>query len=236
MARQPRFVLPGQAQHIIQRGNNQSIIFAAEEDYQFYLEKLQDACKRFKCKCHAYVLMNNHIHLLLTPKTEHGIGKLMQSLGRYYVQYFNIKYGRTGSLWEGRYRAAPIEGKHYLLFCYRYIELNPVRADLVTHPSKYQWSSYHYNAMGRSDDILSPHAQYLRLGLDKSERHKSYRKLFRQHLSKKILQEIRNATNKGWVLGSDRYKRKIEKLTQRQASPKSRGGDRRSKAFRMDRK
>ena len=138
MARLPRFVLPGHPQHVIQRGNNRQIIFCAESDYQFYLEKLLDAANEHACDIHAYVLMTNHVHLLVTPHEENSISKMMQSLGRYYVQYFNYMYKRTGTLWEGRYKASLIDSDRYLFSCMRYIELNPVRAKgMVEHPSEY---------------------------------------------------------------------------------------------------
>ena len=136
MARLPRFILPGQPQHIIQRGNNRQDIFCSEDDYLYYLEKLIEAASKHQCDIHAYVLMTNHVHLLVTPHTEEGIGKMMQVLGRYYVQYFNHRYKRTGTLWEGRYKATLIDTEQYLLTCMRYIELNPVRAkEMVNHPS-----------------------------------------------------------------------------------------------------
>lgn len=149
MARQPRYVLPGQPQHVIQRGNNRDVIFVAEADYRFYLDKLKDACDRMGCEVHAYVLMTNHVHLLMTPYEENSLGRVMQSLGRRYVQYFNYRYRRTGTLWEGRYRATLIDAESYLLTCYRYIELNPVRAGMVSHPGDYPWSSYRSNALGQ---------------------------------------------------------------------------------------
>ena len=147
MARLPRFVIPGQPQHVIQRGNNRQDIFKVDNDYLFYLEKLQAAAEKHQCDIHAYVLMTNHVHLLLTPHTEEGIGKMMQMVGRYYVQFYNHSYNRTGTLWEGRYKATLIDSEHYLFTCMRYIELNPVRAKgMVDHPGKYRWSSYHCNA------------------------------------------------------------------------------------------
>ena len=137
MARLPRYVLPGQPHHVIQRGNNRQIIFNVDGDYRFYLEKLNNACKKHNVDVHAYVLMTNHVHILMTPYTEIGLGKVMQSLGRYYVQYYNYTYKRTGTLWEGRYKATLLDTERYLFTCYRYIELNPVRAGLVEHPSQY---------------------------------------------------------------------------------------------------
>jgi putative transposase len=163
MARLPRFVIPGQPQHIIVRGINRETIFYSDEDYEFYLGKLESACEKYSCQLHAYVLMTNHVHLLLTPKTETSIGKAIQSVGRYYVQYFNYHYSRTGTLWEGRYKATLIDSETYLLTCYRYIKLNPVRAHMVDHPSKYPWSSYRYNALGESSVNVTPHRLYQKL-------------------------------------------------------------------------
>lgn len=131
MARLPRFDIPDFTQHVIQRGNNREPVFVQDTDYQFYLEKLGNACRRYGCELHAYVLMTNHTHLLISPREQGAIGKVMQSLGRYYVQYFNDCYQRTGTLWEGRYKATLIDDKQYLLTCMRYIELNPVRANMV---------------------------------------------------------------------------------------------------------
>ncbi|MFC1747244.1 transposase [Pseudomonadota bacterium] len=231
MARQPRFVLPGQPQHVIVRGNNRNNIFVANDDYQFYLEKLTEACKRFKCDLHAYVLMTNHVHLLMTPHTEDGISKVMQSVGRYYVQYFNYQYKRTGTLWEGRYKATLLDSEQYLLTCYRYIGLNPVRAAMVGHPSEYPWSSYGRNALGQENVLVTEHPLYKRLGKRVEERSKVYRQLFRNHLSEKVLTDIRESTNKAWVLGGERFQKRIEKLAARQVAPKARGGDRKSEAF-----
>ena len=216
MARLPRYVLPDQPQHVIQRGINRQVIFGAESDYRFYLEKLSAATDRHHCDIHAYVLMTNHVHLLITPHTEDGIGKVMQSLGRYYVQYFNYTYQRTGTLWEGRYKATLIDTERYLLTCMRYIELNPVRAKgMVAHPSEYPWSSYRYNALGHDDGLVTPHREFKRLGATDEERQLAYRQLFRARIPKMTLLAIREATNKAWVLGSERFKRKIEKKLNR---------------------
>lgn len=233
MARMPRFLLPGQPQHVIQRGNNRVEIFCAEEDYRFYLEKLRKAADAHRCTIHAYVLMTNHVHLLMTPEDAHGIGKVMKALGRYYVQYFNYTYQRTGTLWEGRYRATLIDTEAYLLTCMRYIELNPVRAGMVSHPSEYPWSSYRHTAMGLSDALVTPHALYRSLGRDDGERQSAYRQLFKTRVADKTLAEIREATNKAWVLGNDRFKDSIESQLARRVSPRSRGGDRKSEAYRQ---
>lgn len=204
-----------------------------ESDYRFFLEKLRAAAGKHDCQIHAYVLMTNHIHLLMTPGQEDSIGKLMQMLGRYYVQYYNYCYQRTGTLWEGRYRATLIDSEAYLLTCMRYIELNPVRARMVDHPSEYPWSSYAQNAAGQEDDIVKPHLEYKRLGKTPEERQSAYRQLFRARISEGTLDEIRQATNKAWVLGNGRFKRRIEKQLNRRIEPKSRGGDRKSKKYRI---
>jgi len=232
MARHPRFVLVGHPQHVIIRGNNRAPIFITDEDYQFYLEKLKQACDKHKCQIHAYVLMTNHVHMLITPHTEDSISKIMQMVGRYYVQYFNYTYERTGTLWEGRYKATLIDSNTYALTCYRYIELNPVRAQMAKHPSEYPWSSYRFNALGQADNLVVPHSLYSGLGTTDEERQASYRALFKAHVSQATLEEIRMATNKAWVLGSDYFKDLIEKQLNRQAKPKDKGGDRKSKKYR----
>ena len=232
MARLPRFVLPGDPQHVIQRGNNRQVIFCSDTDYQFYLEKLTEAAKKHNCDIHAYVLMTNHVHLLVTAHTENGISKMMQMLGRYYVQYFNYTYKRTGTLWEGRYKASLIDSERYLLTCMRYIELNPVRAeDMAEHPAEYPWSSYRYNALGNANSLIIAHPLYLRLGKSVESRQAAYRSLFDNALDNKTLDEIRIAANKAWVLGSDYFIDKISEQVNRQTEPKKRGGDRRSEEF-----
>lgn len=234
MARLPRFVLPDQPQHIIVRGNNRSEIFCADADYQFYLEKLKLACDKHDCKIHAYVLMTNHVHLLITPQEENSLSKAMQMLGRYYVQYYNYTYQRTGTLWEGRYKATLIDSEVYLLTCMRYIELNPVRADMVGHPSDYPWSSYFYNALGNANELVSPHPEYLRMGKTEEARQAAYRQLFKYHVAENTMDEIREATNKAWVLGNDRFKKRIQKQLERRVEPNAKGGDRKSGKFRND--
>ena len=234
MARLPRFVMPGQPQHVIVRGNNRSEIFCAAADYQFYLEKLKLACQKHACTIHAYVLMTNHVHLLITPQEGQGISKTLQMLGRYYVQYYNYNYQRTGTLWEGRYKATLIDSEIYLLTCMRYIELNPVRAGMVDHPSDYPWSSYHFNALGKSDELMSPHIEYLRLGKTEEAKQAAYRQLFKHHIAESSMDEIREATNKAWVLGNDRFKQRIQKQLERRVEPNARGGDRKSEKFRIN--
>lgn len=223
MARLPRYFVKGQAQHVIQRGNNREPIFAGDEDYSFYLECLQDAAKHHALSVHAYVLMTNHVHILVSPKTQGSIPKTLQSVGRRYVQYFNYSYERTGTLWEGRYKATVIDSDCYLLTCMRYIELNPVRAGMVEHPSEYPWSSYSCNAEGRVNKLLTQHALYRQLGINETNRQSAYRKLFCAAIGRADLEALRVATNKGWVLGNDRFRAKIERLSDRRTAPKPRG-------------
>lgn len=235
MARLPRFVVPGQPQHVIVRGNNRTEIFCAAADYHFYLEKLQSACETHGCGLHAYVLMTNHVHLLISPQAEQSLPKAMQMLGRYYVQYYNYSYQRTGTLWEGRYKATLIDTEAYLLTCMRYIELNPVRAGMVTHPSEYPWSSYHHNALGQPSQLLAPHMEYESLGKSDEERQAAYRQLFKHRISEHSITAIREATNKAWVLGNDRFKQRIQKKLERRVEPKPKGGDRKSEQFKIHR-
>jgi putative transposase len=175
--------------------------------------------------------MTNHIHLLVTPDSEDSIAKTMQSVGRRYVQYFNTTYQRTGTLWEGRYKATLIDSENYLFKCSRYIELNPVRANMVNHPSEYRWSSYRANALGKHDSLINPHQMYLDLASNKKARQVAYRDTFKAHIDEKTLDEIRHSTQKGWVLGNDRFKDEIERLLQRRTRPLHRGGDHRSVEF-----
>ncbi|EDN68639.1 protein of unknown function DUF1568 [Beggiatoa sp. PS] len=159
MSRRSRLKLDGIPIHIIQRGNNRNACFYADEDYQFYLESLDGYCHDEKVKVHAYVLMTNHVHLLVTPTDGNGPSRVMKRLGQRYVQYINRTYRRTGSLWEGRFRSSLVFDTNYFLACHRYIELNPVRANMVSHPAEYQWSSYFAPAPGEFDRVLSPHSQ-----------------------------------------------------------------------------
>ena len=163
--------------------------------------------------------MTNHVHLLVTPSQEGAIGNVMQSVGRRYVPYFNGRYRRTGALWEGRYRATLVETDSYLLECYRYIELNPVRAGLVEDPSDYRWSSCRVNALGAIDPLVSPHDLYLALGTDSEARRLAYRALLNLRLDEAALVTIRDSTNKGWPLGSRRFREEIAALVRRRTAP-----------------
>lgn len=232
MARLPRYYLPDHPQHVIVRGNNGANIFQAKADYEYYLLQLGQACRKHQCDLHAYVLMPNHVHLLLTPRLEQSIGKAMQMIGRYYVQYFNHTYERSGTLWEGRYKATLVDAENFMLPCMRYIELNPVRANLVDDPAAYTWSSYGANALGKNAQLITPAPQYLALGESPQARQSAYRALFEAELPSHVIDTIRESTNKAWVMGDEEFSEKISHLVNRRTKPKPRGGDRRSEAFR----
>ncbi len=223
MARQPRYFVKGQAQRIIQRGNNREPIFADDQDYRFYLECLQESCEEHRLSIHSCGLMTNHVHFQATPESDISISKTLQSLGRRYVQYFNYTYARTGTLWEGRYKMALIDSENYLLICMRYIELNPVRATMVAHPGDYLWSSYRANAHGADNPLVSHNDLYRRLGRNDAEWQSAYRQLFRAAVNLKDLEAIRESTNKGWVSGNNRFRERIERLSGRRAAPMARG-------------
>lgn len=231
MPRLPRPYLPDCPQHIIQRGNNREACFIREQDYKTYLFHLRQSAVRYDVAIHAFVLMTNHVHLLATPADKSGASKMMQALGRRYVQYFNTTCNRTGTLWEGRYKSTLVDSDAYLFTLYRYIELNPVRAYMVTHAGEYPWSSYQHNAVGRRITLITPHHRYLALGRSPEERQQAYRDLFKGRMPEAEIQQIRDATNKAWVLGSDGFKQHFEAQTGQRAKPKPRGGDRKSRRW-----
>jgi putative transposase len=163
MPRRPRLFLLDQPQHLVVRGHNRDPILARHEDFRFLYRCLREATENHSLAVHAWVFMHNHIHLLATPEDEQSLPRTMQSVGRRYAQYFNRTYHRSGSLWEGRYKSGLVDSDRYLLACYRYIELNPVRADVVGRPEDYPYSSYHANALGKPDGLVTPHSIYLDL-------------------------------------------------------------------------
>lgn len=232
MPRKPRLSIPGLPQHVIQRGNNREAIFLVDNDYRQFVEMLSLAADQHDCQIHAYVLMTNHVHLLVTPLNEEGIGKMMQSLGRRYVQYFNLRNARTGTLWEGRYRATLVDTERYLFACMRYIELNPVRAGMVKLPGEYQWSSFRCNAHGSLDTLVTHHPQYFSLGASSPARQRAYCTLFEAEIEEASVDEIRRATNSAWVLGSVDFAEAVVSRLNRRVTPVGRGGDRRSASFR----
>ena len=223
MARLPRYALPGQPQHVIQRGNNRSAMFIETADFERFRHDLVVACERYACAVHAYVLMTNHVHMLMTGLVRDAVAKAMQSLGRRYVAYFNRRYARTGTLWEGRYRSMPIDGERYLFTCYRYVEQNPVRAGLVPHPRCYPWSSFHANALGRTDPVVTPHEQYLALGVGELDRLAAYRRICDVPFDTPTLDHVRKAVRGDWALGDALFLERISSSTGRRAKPLKRG-------------
>lgn len=224
MARLPRISPLDVATHIIQRGNNRQVCFVSDKDYNAYIGWLEEYSQKYKVDIHAWVLMSNHVHLLCTPRQPGATSLMMQSLGRRYVRYFNYNYQRSGTLWEGRYKSCLVQNERYLLEVYRYIELNPVRAEMVKKPGEYRWSSHTVNAEGKSSDLCIPHSEYLALGKTPLERRKNYRVLF-EHFKEHddFLKEIRESTSKGLAVGHDRFKEEIELLTGRRVTAQKRG-------------
>jgi putative transposase len=230
MARLPRYSIVNQPQHIILQGRDGQSICFEEQDYQYFHDCLDAAAYNYNLKLHAYVIMPNHAHVLATPGNSDSVSRMVQSLGRNYVQYFNECYEGTGTLWEGRYRATVVDAKNYMLTCSRYIELNPVRAGLVDKPLQYQWSSYAHNAQGQQDEMITTAREYQRLGESDAERSKAYRQLFRQKLDAQLVQDITDSALKGWVLGDARFAAKIEKLSGRRATQLPKGRPRKAKS------
>ncbi len=223
MARLPRYTITNQCQHIIQQGSDWQQVFFEEQDYQYFHDCLDAASFNYELKVHAFVLMPDHVHILATPSAPDSVSRTVQSVGRNYVQYFNECYSGSGSIWEGRYRATVLDEKQYLLTCSRYIELNPVRGGLVKHARDYRWSSYAHNALGRVDEMITPHREYQRLGATDKERVNAYRALFKQKISTETEELITDSTLKGWALGGAKFTRKIEKISGRRATQLPKG-------------
>lgn len=210
MARLLRLCPAGVPLHVVQRGNNRQVCFRWDKDYATYLAAARDGALAYGVEVHAWVLMTNHVHLLATPRVDGGISRMMQYIGRYYVRYFNRSYCRTGTLWEGRFRSCVVDNDDYFLCCQRYIELNPVRAGMVEGPGDYRWSSYHANALGKSDPLTVPGDVYLALGQCETSRHAAYRRLFEESDSSNMLDDLRKATNRGLAFGRERFKEEIQ--------------------------
>jgi len=223
MPRRARLAIAGIPWHIIQRGNNRSACLYADADYLRYLDNLDELSRKYECELHAYVLMTNHVHLLITPQKTASAALLMKHLGQRYVQYINRSYRRSGTLWEGRFRSCLTQSEEYVLACYRYIELNPVRAAMVARPEEYRWSSYRANGQGAVDRLITPHEEYLRLGRTDDERRGAYRALFKARLDSKRVEQIRHATNGNYALGNERFKVEIEQALKRRVAP-AKGG------------
>ena len=210
MPRKRRFFLPGLPVHVLQRGNNRQAVFFEENDYRLYVEWLRAAADAHGCAIHAYVLMTNHIHLLMTPSDNGSISATLQALGRRFVPHINRCYRRTGTLWEGRFKASTVQAEDYLIACYRYIELNPVRAGMVARPDEYPWSSYHANALGADDPLVTPHPLYLAYGTDGTSRQAAYKALFQEQIAPEQVRDLRTCLQTGTPLGNDRFRAEIE--------------------------
>ena len=209
MPRPPRIDVPGLPQHLYARGHNRTDCFRSELDRTVFLRYLKEELEARAC-VHAYVQMTNHVHFLVTGHEEGALSRLMQHLGRRYCRYVNRAYDRSGALYEGRFKSSLVESETYFLECMRYIELNPVRAGLVDHPSKYRWSSYAENARGEPRGLITPHQEYLRLGRDGASRAAAYRALVEQPLDLRRVAEIRRTSSKNGVLGSRRFQTALE--------------------------
>lgn len=209
MPRLARLILPDVALHIVQRGHDRHACFRDDTDRMVYLVLLRDGLKRSRCILHAYCLMTNHVHMLLTPPTVDACAVLMRNLGQRYVQYFNSRYERTGTLWEGRFRSCLVDSAQYVLACYRYVERNPVRAGMVDHVASYKWSSHSGNAGFMEDTLLTPHTEYLALAKDPRQRQVAYRQLFVEADDAELLTELREATNGGYPLVGERMKAQL---------------------------
>jgi putative transposase len=210
MPKKPRFYLPGVPAHIVQRGHSREPVFFEVKDYLIYLDWVLEASERYECEIHAYVLMTNHVHVLVTPKYKNSISLMMQFVGRHYVPYINKNYGTSGSIWEGRYKSNIIHDEAYLLTCMRYIELNPVRANMVNFPEDYRWSSFHANGQGKDSELIRPHALYKSLGGSKYQRLDAYNALFKAHIDDDELGVIRASLQTGTPLGNDYFRERIE--------------------------
>jgi putative transposase len=223
MARQPRLVLPDQPHHVLQRGNDNQPIFRDDDDHRRFLEFLRESAKFYRVAIHAYVLMPNHVHLLATPSDEDGLAAMMQKVGRLYVPWFNNKYGRSGTLFQGRFRTSVVDASAYFLACVRYIELNPQRNQLAFDPLEYPWSSYAHHAGVRPDPLITDHAKYWELGNTPFQREAAYIELAQQGMSGQELDAINTAVLKGAPLGSHAFMLELERKTKRQILPAKRG-------------
>ena len=223
MARLPRLTLPGYPHHVIQRGNNRQAIFVSSGDRQFLLSLFNENARKFDVAIHAYVLMDNHFHLLATPQTADGLPQMMQAVGRRYVRLFNDSHGRSGTLWEGRYKSTLIQTDRYLLACMAYIDLNPLRAGIATQPEDYAWSSHGHYAGLRVDPLITPHALFWQLGNTPFAREAAYVELVRDGITEQEKDELTQSTLHGWALGEGAFVAELQKLTARRVSKSAAG-------------
>ena len=215
MARLPRLTIQGHPHHIIQRGNNRQAIFAAASDYQLMMSLIDENAIKYGVAIHAYVLMNNHFHLLATPGTEQALPQMMQAIGRSYVRVFNQSQGRTGTLWEGRYRSTVIQAEKHLLACMAYIDLNPVRAGMVDEARDYPWSSHAHYVGLRADKLLTPHPLIWTLGNTPFAREAAYAEMVHAGISLAQQQKLTHSTLSGWALGEDDFLADLQSRTER---------------------
>lgn len=228
MSRQSRLDVPGIAQHIVQRGVARGRCFMDAHDFRIYRGALRESAWKHGCAIHAYVLMTNHVHLLATGNSAGAISRMMQALGRKYVRHFNDRHGRTGTLWEGRYKSGLVDANHYVLACYRYIELNPVRAGMTRCASEYPWSSHRANALCATDELLTPHSVYLALG-EPGRRERVYRGIVEAGESEVERDRIRAHLVAQRALGSDQFQSDIARRTGREAAPRRPGRPRKAR-------
>ncbi len=205
MARKPRIDLGGLTYHLVQRGNNRDACFYGEQDYRFYLDCIMQASAKYEVAVHAYVLMTNHTHLLVSTTANGQLSRFMQHIGRRYVRYFNREYRRSGTLWEGRYKSSVIDTARYLLTCYRYIELNPVRAGMIQKPSEYSWSSARWHGFGERNEVVTDHSLYNALGPTVEARCYAYRMLFRIALDEEDIHDMGEVFSQEKILGGSRF-------------------------------
>lgn len=209
--------------HVVQRGNNRCDCFYSSEDKATFIKHLRQSAETFSVDVHAWVLMSNHFHLLVTPHADDAVSRFVQHIGRDYVRYFNRKYDRSGTLWEGRFNSCLIQTERYFLVCQRYIELNPVRAGMIKHPRDFHWSSYRTNAQGAESSVAKPHPVYLELGSTRPDRLAAYRKLFDEVIPANEIDQLREALKRGFVFGSDKFRQRIEAASGQRMTPKKRG-------------
>jgi putative transposase len=223
MARLPRLSIAGQVHHVIHRGTNSQPVFVDDVDRQSFLDALREASALHGVSVHAYVLMDNHVHLLVTPPTSDALSKAMQTLGRRYVSSYNRRHGRTGTLWEGRFRGTVIESERYFLTVMRYIELNPVRAGWVHRADEWRWSSAIHHLGGRRDPLVIDHPLYWGLGNTPFDREAAYRAALEQGLGESEIKVLTEAAAKGWVLGSAAFLQSLSQVTNRPLVARKRG-------------
>lgn len=215
MARLSRLTIPSFPHHLVQRGNNRQPTFHEAADYELLLKLLAEHAQREKVAIHAYVLMGNHFHLLATPETLTGLPRMMQAVGRRYVQYFNRRYQRTGTLWEGRYKATLVQTERYLLACMAYIDLNPVRAGIVARPSDYVWSSHRHYIGQTNDRLVTPHPLFWEMGNTPFAREAAYAERVNLGITADQQKSLTESVLKGWALGDREFLAGLQARTSR---------------------